>query len=91
MNDVNLKLTGDAMDALFVDLLNDNLKRILEIDTNPYISLDDYIFNIQLANSVMSLMMFHKDTDSFDIWNSCFYIPILTTYNKYYLEHTEEY
>lgn len=43
MNDVNLKLTGDAMDALFVDLLNDNLKRILELDTNPYISLDDYL------------------------------------------------
>jgi len=83
MSNVNLKLSGESMDALFVDLLDDNLETILYTGTE-YIHVEDYSYNLTLANSIMALMMYQKDRPTFDIWYADVYVPMLNKYTEYY-------
>ena len=73
------------MDALFVDLLDDNLELILNPDVK-FIHPDDYDYNTNLAKSIMSLMMYQKDDHAFDIWCADVYIPMLIEYEEKYEE-----
>lgn len=89
VSDVIFKVSED-IDELFIALLDDNLKRILETDSKPHISLDDNRFNLRLARSILSLMMFHKDTASFDYWVDSIYMPTIVNYNIYFKEYMIE-
>ena len=85
MTSVNLKLSGESMDALFVDLLNDNLELILNPDVK-FIHEDDYDYNMNLANSIMALMMYQNDRPTFNIWYADVYVPMLNKYQEKYKE-----
>ena len=89
MSNVNLKLSGESMDALFVDLLNDNLETILYTDVN-YIHPDDYEDNLALADAIVTLMTYQKDIHSFDIWCADVYIPMLDKYQERYKSLTSK-
>lgn len=89
MSDVTLKLSGESMDALFVDLLNDNLETILYTDVN-YIHPDDYEDNLALADAIVTLMTYQKDIHSFDIWCADVYIPMLDKYQERYKSLTSK-
>ena len=89
MSNVNLKLSEESMDTLFTDLLNDNLETILYIGTE-YIHVEDYSYNLTLANSIMALMMYQKDSYEFDKWYADIYVPMLNKYQERYDELTAE-
>jgi len=89
MPNVKLELSGESMDALFVDLLNDNLETILYTDVN-YIHPDDYEDNLALADAIVTLMTYQKDIHSFDIWCADVYIPMLDKYTEKYKSLTSE-
>ena len=89
MSNVNLKLSEESMDTLFTDLLNDNLETILYIGTE-YIHVEDYSYNLTLANSIMALMMYQKDSYEFDKWYADVYAPMLNKYQERYDELTAE-
>lgn len=89
MSNVNLKLSEESMDTLFADLLNDNLETILYIGTE-YIHVEDYSYNLTLANSIMALMMYQKDSYEFDKWYADIYVPMLNKYQERYDELTAE-
>lgn len=83
MPNVNLKLSEESMDTLFADLLNDNLETILYTGTE-YIHVDDYSYNLTLANSIMALMQYQKDSYEFDKWYADVYAPMLNKYTEKY-------
>ena len=83
MPNVNLKLSEESMDTLFADLLNDNLETILYTGTE-YIHVDDYSYNLTLANSIMALMQYQKDSYEFDKWYADVYTPMLNKYTEKY-------
>lgn len=87
MSNVKLELSGESMDALFVDLLNDNLALILNPDVK-FIHEDDYDNNVTLAHSIMTLMRYQKDTCVFDKWFADVYWPTLNKYTEKYEELT---
>lgn len=89
MSNVNLKLSGESMDALFVDLLDDNLELILNPDVN-FIHPDDYDYNLTLAHSIMTLMAYSKDAFVFEKWFADVYWPMLNKYTEKYEELTYE-
>ena len=89
MNTVKLELSEESMDALFVDLLDENLKTILYSDVN-FIHPDDYDYNLTLAHSIMTLMAYSKDAFVFDKWCSDVYWPTLDKYSEKYEELTYE-
>lgn len=83
MPNVNLGLSHESMDALFVDLLNDNLKTLLS-PVNFTLSVDDYLYNREVAEAIMKLMLYETDQHAFDIWYSNTYLPLLTAFNEFY-------
>ena len=87
MSNVKLELSGESIDALFVDLLNDNLELILNPDVK-FIHEDDYDNNVTLAYSIMTLMRYQKDTCVFDKWFADVYWPTLNKYTEKYEELT---
>ena len=89
MPNVKLELSGESMDALFVDLLNDNLETILYTDVN-YIHPDDYDNNLTLARSIMTLMAYQKDGHEFKIWYDDVYWTTLNKYTEKYKSLTTE-
>jgi hypothetical protein len=89
MKTVKLKLSHESMDALFVDLLNDNLELILNPDVK-FIHPDDYANNLTLADAIMSLMMYHTDAFVFDKWCADVCWPMFDEYCEKYEELTNE-
>lgn len=89
MNTVKLELSEESMDALFVDLLNDNLETILYTDVG-YIHPDDYDYNTELAKAIMTLMKYQKDSYEFDKWYADVYAPMINKYTKKYESLTSE-
>jgi DNA-binding XRE family transcriptional regulator len=89
MPNVNLELSHESMDALFVDLLDDNLELILNPDVK-FIHEDDYDNNLTLAHSIMSLMRYQKDAFVFEKWFADVYWPMLNKYTEKYEELTYE-
>lgn len=89
MTNVKLELSYESMDALFVDLLNDNLETILYTDVN-FIHPDDYVYNMNLAESIVPLMRYQKDAHEFSIWYADVYLPMLNKYNEKYESLTSE-
>ena len=87
MSNVTLKLSGESMDALFVDLLDDNLELILNPDVK-FIHEDDYDNNMNLAHSIMTLMRYQKDAFVFEKWFADVYWPMLNKYTEKYEELT---
>lgn len=85
MPNVKLELSGESMDALFVDLLDDNLELILNPDVK-FIHEDDYDNNLTLAHSIMTLMSYQKDGHEFKIWYADVYCPMLNKYTEKYDE-----
>ena len=83
MKNVKLELSGESMDALFVDLLNDNLETILYTGTE-YIHVEDYSYNLTLADAIMTLMAFQTDTFVFDKWCADVYWPMVNEYEEKY-------
>jgi len=83
MSNVKLELSDESMDALFVDLLNDDLKTLLS-PVNFTLSVDDYLYNRQVAVAIVKLMQYQKDQHAFDSWYSKTYLPLLTEFNKFY-------
>ncbi len=88
-SNVTLKLSGESMDALFVDLLNDNLELILNPDVK-FIHPDDYGYNLTLADAIMTLMNYQKDAFAFDKWCADMYMPMLDKYQEKYEELTSK-
>ena len=86
---VTLKLSGESMDALFVDLLDDNLELILNPDVK-FIHPDDYGYNLTLADAIMTVMMYQKDAFVFDKWCADVYVPMLNKYEERYNSLTSE-
>ena len=89
MPNVKLELSHESMDALFVDLLNDNLETILYTDVN-YIHPDDYVYNMNLAESIVPLMRYQKDAYEFDKWYANVYVPMINKYQEKYESLTSE-
>lgn len=89
MPNVNLELSGESMDALFVDLLDDNLALILNPDVK-FIHEDDYDNNLTLAHSIMTLMRYSKDAFVFEKWFAGVYWPTLNKYTEKYEELTSK-
>ena len=89
MPNVKLELSGESMDALFVDLLNDNLELILNPDVN-FIHEDDYDNNVTLAHSIMTLMGYQKDAFVFEKWFNDVYWSMLNKYVEKYESLTSE-
>ena len=87
MENVTLKLSGESMDALLVDLLDDNLELILNPDVK-FIHEDDYDYNMNLAHSIMTLMRYQKDDFVFEKWFNDVYWPMLNKYTEKYEELT---
>lgn len=89
MPNVKLELSYESMDALFVDLLNDNLETILYTDMR-FIHPDDYEENLKLADAIVRLMAYQKDGHAFDIWCADVYIPMINKYQEKYESLTFE-
>ena len=89
MSNVKLELSGESMDALFVDLLDNNLELILNPDVK-FIHPDDYGYNLTLADAIMTLMNYQKDAFVFDKWCADVYWPMLNKYQEKYEELTNE-
>lgn len=89
MKTVKLELSGESMDALFVDLLDDNLALILNPDVK-FIHEDDYDNNLKLAHSIMTLMGYQKDAFVFEKWFNDVYWPMLNKYSGKYEELTSD-
>jgi len=89
MSNVTLKLSGESMDALFVDLLDDNLELILNPDVK-FIHPDDYDYNLNLADAIMTIMMYQKDPFVFDKWCADVLWPMLDKYKEKYKSLTSK-
>lgn len=89
MKTVKLELSGESMDALFVDLLDDNLALILNPDVK-FIHEDDYDNNVTLAHSIMTLMRYQKDAFVFEKWFNDVYWSMLNKYVEKYEELTSK-
>ena len=83
MPNVNLELSHESMDSLFVDLLNDNLTTLLS-PVNFTLSVDDYLYNREVAEAIMKLMLYGTDQHAFDNWYSNTYLPLLIAFNEFY-------
>ena len=85
MSNVKLELSNEAMDDLFVDMLNDRLQGALYssapgMDIHP----EDYARNIHTAASIVELMRGERSDKEFGWWYSQVYLPMLYGYKKNY-------
>ena len=99
MTTVNLKLSSEAIDALFIDLLNENLENVLSVkhlenvlsvsNQSKYFCDEDFEHDMKTAEAIQQLMAYCTQPLQFSQWVDQTYIPLATAYKECY-ENSKE-